>query len=332
MTVRSRAFVYLASLALALGALAPLATAGAEALPAPFRAGGRAEWTPRISLVWPQDGAGHATRAAQSRAINVSVWPTNAVPCDLPPAGARSLWVARNNEPAEPVDVTARLQKRRDGNHLFPSLEYDAVPAELAGNPSDTYRIFYGFASNVWLHSGDARTVSPQPVTPAGLAEDAPRLVDARIQVVYPHDARGAAASVAKATFVNVAVDLFAHGTLLSVPLDYPGDAEITPTLYVAEGDGSLQWRKPGTLTPLVSATKTSYLVGDEEYPRWTFDDVPVKPGVSYSFVVYLRAAEGTVQTFPTVWTHATGGRTSLPKPRPPSYTSAEVATNRCAP
>jgi hypothetical protein len=43
-------------------------------------------WVPGvISIVWPHDGQGNPTAVAQSRAVNVSVWPNDARFCDQPP-------------------------------------------------------------------------------------------------------------------------------------------------------------------------------------------------------------------------------------------------------
>ena len=36
---------------------------------------------PRISIVWPHNGGGTFTSVANSKAVNVSVWPSNAVSC-----------------------------------------------------------------------------------------------------------------------------------------------------------------------------------------------------------------------------------------------------------
>ena len=51
-----------------------------------------------------------------------------------------------------------------------------------------------------------------------------PEQLDACIQIVWPHDERGELRPAAEVPLVNIAVDLFAHGTLDSVPLDYEPD------------------------------------------------------------------------------------------------------------
>lgn len=56
-----------------------------------------------------------------------------------------------------------------------------------------------------------------------------------RISIVWPHDGRGNYAPVERAPLVNLAVDLFAHGTSRSVPADF--EPELM-NLSVAEGNG----------------------------------------------------------------------------------------------
>nr|HPL30117.1 hypothetical protein [Anaerolineae bacterium] len=58
------------------GLLAPAASAAAQ------DPGEVHFWQPRISVVWSHDGHGNPTSVEQSRMVNISVWPQNAVGCD----------------------------------------------------------------------------------------------------------------------------------------------------------------------------------------------------------------------------------------------------------
>jgi hypothetical protein len=145
------------------------------------------------------------------------------------------------------------------------------------------------------------------PVAGAPLATHIPW--NPRISIVWPHDERGNFAPVERAPLVNVAVDLFVHGTLKSVPPDFEPDFM---DLMVVEGNNLPQ---RANKTPV----KTTYTVNGQTFPRWVFNDVPVKPGGQFHFLVYLipfRRAGFKFNT--TVWTHAPDARTFLPQPELP--------------
>lgn len=307
-------------LALVLAAVALLASVSAAA--------GQALWTPpfRISIVWPHDRAGNPVPVQRAELVNVSVWPGGQVGCttDAAAAGAGGirLHVAKNNEPAE-VFAPSRLGRlliRTASGVGFPSLEFDDLPADLAHDPTAQYHFTTG-AGNVWVHAADARTSLPAPVVPTGYGEPVPwapfspvkeeHLLDARIQVVWPHDERGNPAPVASATRVNMAVDLFVHGTRLSVPPAYrPEHLQLT----VAEGNDPAD----GTSTA-VGPERTTYTVDGRTFPRWVFNDVVVRPGRQYHFAVYpVSTGMKVFSPHSTIWTHAADPRTFSPDPRPP--------------
>jgi len=270
---------------------------------------------PRISIVWPHDGGGTFTSVARSKAVNVSVWPSNAVSCDEPPEQDIVLWKAFNNEPAVPVDIDGEFFLREQDDVEFPSLEFNTVPADIAANPSvNRFYFLLGYSGNVWVDAADARTYLPDPVKPTGFSEESePGAVDARIQIVYPHDRQGNFVSVADAELVNVAVDLFAHGTLESVGMDYDAGPIV---LYIAEANYAMAPAQADAGDSLVVATANlePYKIGDVEYPRWVFNNVKVEPGKQYHYLVKVHG----VETYPTLWTHASDARTYLPHPAAP--------------
>ncbi len=253
-------------------------------------------WNATIAVVWPHDGAGHGTGVAGSRAVNISVWPRDQVSCsDAPPA--TPLWAARNNEPADAIRSDGQFTSRFSNGVSFPSLEYNDVGANIVDSPGSQYRFFLTpGSSNVWVHAADARTYLPQPFEPWGYSNGWPGEVDARIQIVFPHSG---------STRVNVAVDLFEHGTHNSVPADYTPPGGLL--LWTAEGNG----RPSSTGLPV----KEFYSVNGQGYPRWVFNNVPVQPGLQYNFIATVAGAN----THPTVWTHARDPRTFLPNPQPPA-------------
>lgn len=296
---------------------------------------------PLINIVFPQDGQGHSTSVAQSRAVNVSAWYPQAMNCNLPDPALTlyyldlRLYMAKNNEPLELVNSPPKFISRRMNGVSFPSAEFNNVPANLAQDPTSKYSFvlafFDGFApDSVWVHAADARTIYPQPVVPSGVTkvtQHGPWELDSRIQVVWPHDAQGNYVPPESATLVNVAVDLFKHGTLESVPVDYPPpdlQRYITgPGLVIAEANkhpfafGSLV---PDNLYSGRAPQKLSYTVNGQTFPRWVFNDVPVQPGMQYHFMVLIGGGSRppAVRTYPTVWTHAADARTNVPNPQVP--------------
>lgn len=281
-----------------------------------------ARWLPpvRVAVVWPHDAQGQYAPPAAAHLVNVSVWPTNQVPCGAPPDPtilAPRLMLAAGNEPARFVDGNPRLISRAVGGVPFPSVEWN----DVAVDPSTSYRLVVyalgvpiggNFYSNVWTHAADARTLLAQPLLPEDVAGDRFPIdgVDARIQVVWPHDGQGQYVPPERAPFVNVAVDLFQHGTRRSLAVDAAGS--YTVRLLEAEGNGPL-----GAVD--VKTEHVTYTVGARSYQRWVFDDVPVKPGGQYNFAVSaLAAGAKLVSPYSTIWTHAADPRTVLPDPPVP--------------
>lgn len=282
---------------------------------------------PRIGVVWPHDGQGNQVAVAESRFVNVSVWPSEPVACERPPALPVALWWAKDNEPAEPVGVSPQLTLRSGDGFRFPAFEFNDIGADLASEPMARYS-FLAFESdygNAWVHAADLRTLLPQQVVPAGHSEVRPPQIDVHVQVVWPHDEEGGFASAEEATRVNVAVDVFEHGTLSSVPLEFPGDPRSGDVLFfVAEGNGPLEPLPalvPGPGGYRQAVQRITYTVGDRTYPRWVYNDVPVTPGVQYHFIVHVTGYR-LEDVHSSIWTHAGDARTELAAPQPPDYGS----------
>jgi hypothetical protein len=268
--------------------------------------------TPRISIVWPHDGNGVFTTVVKSKEVNISVWPSNSVSCTAVPSPALAIWRARNNEPAEILTVKGELLLRNQDNVKFPSLEFNDVPADMASDPLNRFYFLLGFQGNIWVDAADARTYLPNPLVPTGFSADKrPAKVDTRIQIVYPHDSQGNFVTVDKATLANVAVDVFEHGTLNTVPLDYDASGLV---LYIAEATSPMNLAKAALgdgSTIIAVANPEPYTFNNVKYPRWVFNNVVVEPGKQYHYLVKVLGAE----TYPSLWTHASDVRTYLPNP-----------------
>jgi hypothetical protein len=282
---------------------------------APAGAAASVLWAPRIAIVWPNNANGNQTSVALSQFVNISVWPANQVSCSSDPQAGPGgvhqfyLWVAKNNEPAQQVLINPVFIQRTVHGVTFPSDEYNNVPVDLVTSPADQYRFSVGLVpgeSNIWVHAADARTYAPNPVIPTGYGT--PGQLDSRLQIVWPHDGQGRYVPVDQAAFVNIAVDLFIHGTVQSVLLDFQPDAL---NLQVAAGNS------PPTQAG-VRAQKSTYTVKGTPYPRWVFNNIPVQPGQQYQFLAPVYSGK-ILSPYTSIWTHAADARTLLPNPTVPS-------------
>ncbi|MBI5032215.1 MAG: hypothetical protein HZB51_16920 [Chloroflexi bacterium] len=285
-----------------------------------------ADWTPlsgvRISIVWPHDGAGHSTTVSQSRAANVSVWPTDKVGCFDNPG--IQLLVSQNNDPSNRVPITGVTITRTISGRKFPSVEFNDVPANLAVDPTAKFRfVSYGpttstsqrFIGNVWVHAADPRTYYPNPITPTGFSTSTlPAAgMDARIQIVWPHNAFGTFTPVEYATRVNIGVEVFEHGTRNAVPADSSQKFQYTLSLLVAT------WNNPVGPATYSSLVPVQYTVNGQTFTRWNFNDIPVVPWTQYHFIAGVTPTGSTnMSPYASVWTHAPDARTYLPNPVAP--------------
>jgi len=155
----------------------------------------------------------------------------------------------------------------------------------------------------------------------AGLAQaQAAPDVDAKIEIVWPHDAQGNEAPAASAPLVNVEAYLFQRGTLNSVGCNFQG----TPNLHAAVNyseisrlngveEGIQQTDEIENITPQRS-TRT---VDGKSFPVWTFNDVPISPGPGSIYVThvatYFFADVPGYDVRSNVWGHGADPRTFAP-------------------
>lgn len=302
------------------GALMGTATAGVWAFgrdnagppaPSPLPVTDRAGIDARIEIVWPHNWA----PVGQARLANIGLrlfMPGSLVP---PSCGWRprvTVLQANNINPAEPLRHAD--QGSLDGQP-YPYWMLNDVDVSRANDP--TQKIYFmvrvdgaSTATSVWAHGADARTFFPAQDVPSGIATDAIIAVDARIQIVWPHDETGIERPVAEATLANVAVAFFKHGTRLSVPVNWQ---PVGVTLY---GSWDQEVSRP-LATEAVVLTRQS---GAITYPVWEFHNIPVAratdaanlPG-SPSSKLYLWVDVSDITTYPTIWAHGVDSRTFFP-------------------
>ncbi|HVC35525.1 MAG TPA: hypothetical protein VNL16_18605 [Chloroflexota bacterium] len=212
------------------------------------------------------------------------------------------LWQALNNGVGQPI-ATGTLRLAQAGRLRFPVWDFNHVDVSAARDSKnkdyfwvtvDGQRI----NTNVWAHGVDARTYFPKQDTPASVLARAPSAVDAKIEIVWPHDNQ----PVAKASQVNVGVDLFGHGTLQSVP------ASFNPVvrLYRAVNNGPLEEIGSGDPVPQT--------VNGITFPTWQFNNVDVSAAQDPHNKIYFRVAVDGVTSYSNVWTHGVDARTFFPK------------------
>jgi hypothetical protein len=263
----------------------------------------------RIEVVWPHDGVPVTEAKAANIGLRLFAPASLLQPsCDWTPSV--TVWQAVDTSPAEPLgEASSRtvdgrpfpfwelndvdVSKARDGDHKLYFM------TQVAGSQT---------ATNIWAHAADSRTYFPQQDVPSGLASGPIDAVDARIQIVWPHDAAGAEMSPADAPLANVAVMLFKRGTRLSVPVGWqpPG-----LTLY---GAWNHEVGKPLSKEPVSQVRKSGAIT----YPVWEFTNIPVARATDPANRLYLWVQGEGIETHPTIWAHGTDARTSFPVPDEP--------------
>ena len=293
----------------------PQATAPALSAPAAARAGVDA----RIEVVWPHDWA--PVNEAKLANLGLRLFIPGSL---MPPAcGWRpkvAVWQAANTDPAEPL---APAEQRSVDGQSFPFWSLNDVDVSRAADLQQKLYFMVRVegvdtATSVWAHGADPRTYFPQQDVPSGVAADSIDAIDARIQIVWPHDEAGAPRSVAEGTLANIAVTLFKHGTRLSVPVGWQ------PAGLTLFGAWNNEVGRPLARQALVRTRQAGAIT----YPSWEFDNIPVArattPGVvpaedargnaaGRGSTLYLWVIADGVQTYPNIWAHGADSRTYFP-------------------
>lgn len=215
------------------------------------------------------------------------------------------LFRSLNNEVAEEVGAATPQSVTIAGRQTL-LWQFDDVDVAQAIDPSNKYYFFMSVDgvpsnTNVWSHGEDARTSFPQQDAIAGLGPLGSE-VDARIEVVFPHDAQGNPRPVAEADFVNLGVDVFTAGTLVSAP----ADAELTVRLYRSLNND---------IEEFVGVAKKQIVSdGGVSHPRWLLDDIDVSAAKNPLNKYYFRVAVDGFATRSNTWSHGSDARTIFPE------------------
>ncbi|MCS7221598.1 MAG: YCF48-related protein [Anaerolineae bacterium] len=262
----------------------------------------------RIEILWPQGWApvAQATRANLSLRLFQpdSLEP---VPCGwMPPV---EIWEARDNEPARRL---RQARPRRIGDAL--SSLWDANDLDVSHAQRPEARLYYIVRvpnvitrTSVWAHAADSRTYYPRPAQPTAVSNVMPTggELDARILIVWPHDAAGRPQPVEEAELVNVRAALYLPGTLTSIPPE--------PRLTVR-----LMGALNNEVGRVLGIGRMRLMSAPLSYPVWEFDNVDVSAiRHTRSYWTFWLEVDGYL-TRSNLWVHGTDARTNYPKPDQP--------------
>ena len=268
----------------------------------------------KIEIVWPHNGA--SVRDADL--ANITAYLISAPngtnpslleppPCDWEPTVR--LWSALNAEPARPVAVGQKRMAIVNG-HTFPVWDFNDVDVSAARDPANRLTFFTTVDGvrtlhNIWTHATDARTVFPQADVPTGTISHLPAALDARIEIVWPHDGLQAE----QATLANITTYLFAPGTLQAIP---PG-VSWTPTARLHWSLNADAEKSPGT--GILGTPRAITSSNGVKFLAWDFNDVDISAAHETLNKLYFWVNVDDAVTFPNVWAHGTEARTVFPQP-----------------
>ncbi|HEY3109585.1 MAG TPA: hypothetical protein VGL23_12575 [Chloroflexota bacterium] len=265
-----------------------------------------AEVDAKIEIVWPHGGA--SVREASQANVTAAVFRHGGLTSVGPSFAAPvRLWSAVDNGVEQPVAL-GTPRAARAGSLNYPLWDFNDVDVSAARDPKKKVYLRLSIdgkreATNVWSHASDARTYMPQPDVPSGLLPSGPTSVDAKIEIVWPHDN----APVEQAQKVNVVAYLFEHGGTRSVPAGFDGQVVLHRSL------------NNGPAEAVALGDKETRTVNGLTFPVWTFNDVDVAAARDKSNKYYFRLEVGGVTGYSNVWAHAADARTYVPQPDVPT-------------
>lgn len=264
-----------------------------------------------IAILWPHDNQ----PVAQAQRANLTAYLLRAnsrwaVPCDF--ANEATLWQAQGNEPARPIAVGVRRLAAFAGRRV-PVWDFNDIDVSPARDGQTRLAFMVRVAgvacrSNVWVHGSDARTHMPQPYQAEFdlpiLAETAPTEVDARIQILWPHDN----APIGQAERANLSADLFLPATRLRLS---PANFGVAwqPTVWLVRAVDNEVGERVAQASPRRDPDGAAH---------WDFNDIDISPARQAARKVHFWIEVEGVRTCSNIWTHGLDARTNLPHPEPP--------------
>ncbi len=285
----------------------PTSTAAATATPIPRAT--PATIQAKIEVVWPHDGATvRDADLANITAYLISESGKDAPPCDWEPTVR--LWAAENSQPARPIAVG---QKRTiaTGGRRFPAWDFNDVDVSAARDAANKLTFFVtvdgvNTLHNVWVHAADARTIFPQPDTPSGAVTRQPDAVDARIEVVWPHDDL----PVDKARLANITGYMFESGTKQAISPDLGW----LPVVRLHQSRNADTETTQSATAPPIGVSRVITGENGVSFLAWDFDNVDVSAAQDSLNKLYFWFDVDGTRTFPNIWAHGANTPTIFPQ------------------
>jgi len=260
----------------------------------------------RIEIVYPHDGK----PVSQASLANIGAYlfeqGSSKALCTTSTPVVR-LWRSLNNGVEEQIAVGVKRTATVEGLS-FPEWDFNDVDVSAAKDPQNKYYFRLTVdgqpsRSSIWSHGADARTILPQQELPTSVASALPAVVDAKIEIVYPHDGK----PVTQASLANIGAYLFAHGTRQSVPAEWSGVVRL--------------WRalNNGYEEQVAIGQKVIKREGGLVYPSWQFNDVDVSAAKDPLNKYYFRVSVDGVDSRANIWSHGADARTYFPHMDVPS-------------
>ena len=261
----------------------------------------------KIEIVWPHDGATvREATAANLTAYLMDLDSYKSPPCAWEPTVR--LWAALNAEPARPIAV-AEKRMLDTGGRVFPVWDFNDIDVSAARDPFNKLSFYVTVDDvdtyhNIWVHAQDARTIQAQPNRPTDLLTQPPSEVDARIEIVWPHDDL----PVEQAELANITTSLFEAGTLSAVS----ADAAWNPTVLLHRSLNA-DAESPSD-TPIRGQRRAIPTETGDEMLVWDFNDVDVRAAQDRLNKIYFWVSVDGVATFPNIWAHGADTPTVFPQ------------------
>ncbi|MBI2862943.1 MAG: hypothetical protein HYX94_00070 [Chloroflexi bacterium] len=264
----------------------------------------------RIEIVWPQGNK----PMNQAERANIGAYlfqPGLSAAVCLDLAAPVRRWRALNNGVEEQAGVGQRRVARARGM-AFSAWDFNGADVAAARDSRNKYYFRLsvdGFPgrTSIWSHGEDARTYVPEPDVPAGILASPPKEVDAKIEVVWPHD--------------NLPVDKATRVQRGRLPL---------PKRYAPIGSGQLvSYRATLALSQhgfegeVAVGQRTTKKIGEKVFPVWEFNNVDVKAATDRLNKYYFRITVDGVASRSNIWSHGADARTYFPQQDVPTAVGA---------
>lgn len=278
----------------------------------------------KVEIVWPHGGVGvqDADRANVTAYLLAGAGVgsgarslLDSVPCAWAPAVR--LWGALNNDPARLLGLG---EKRlfSAGGRTYPVWDFNDVDVQAARDPANRFSLFVTVDSqagpveamhNVWTHAADARTLFAQQDQPTEATALRPLAVDAKIQIVWPHDDL----PVREAQRANITAYVFVAGTQLALSPAIVMTTGWSPTVRLHWSLNNEPEGAPGV--GLVGTARVVTAANGVKFLAWDFNDVDVSLANEPLNRLYFWVSVDGITTHSNIWAHAADARTLFPQP-----------------